>query len=86
MCIGILFCSRSLTSLGWRDVRAMLAVWSGEPQINPASLELASIATPHVRAILLRENRMDLGRSTKFFASALDLFLTQVSEFRSAEK
>ena len=48
MCIGILFCSRSLTSLGWRDVRAMLAVWSGEPQINPASLELASIATPHV--------------------------------------
>jgi len=33
MCIGILFCSRSLTSLGWRDVRAMLAVWSENTMI-----------------------------------------------------
>ena len=28
MCIGILFCSRSLTSLGWRDVRAILVIVS----------------------------------------------------------
>ena len=33
MCIGILFCSRSLTSLGWRDVCAMLAVWSENTMI-----------------------------------------------------
>ena len=33
MCIGILFCSRSLTSLGWRDVRPMLAVWSENTMI-----------------------------------------------------
>ena len=33
MCIGVLFCSRSLTSLGWRDARAMLAVWSENTMI-----------------------------------------------------
>ena len=30
------------------DIRWVMDVWSGEPQINPASLELASIATPHI--------------------------------------
>lgn len=58
-----------------RDVRAIVDVWEGEPQISNELLQLATYATPHIAGYSLegkqRATRMVLESTARFFGMTL---------------